>query len=312
MRPPCLNKLGCQKVFFFLLVMVCFLAFPAWASPKKENQKFKKPVTDPDLPKKYVSSHFEIYTRESKKYAKQVATVLEIFRKTFVKGFGSSRCFGRPLKILKPQVFIFPQKSDFVAFCQKHKPAMVNREAFFDWWWGPGMERVKTQWHFRLISFVHSSFKETQKFLIHELTHIFLNYYLDRIPLWLDEGIATYMQTALIQRGRLKQGIPAYGFLKELRQAYREKRNIPLKELFKMGPDDDSKFTPLHYAQSWALVHFLLSNKRSVRAFWAFLKKVEKTKKYEDAFWKIFFRRYSEIALHQLEKALKAYVFRLK
>ena len=272
----------------------------------------KKPVVDPPLPKAYTSKNFVIFTKLPKKYAKKVAQVLEVFRGFFLKGFSSSRCFGKPLKILPPEVYIFSSRKEYQNFCRKHKPAFTNREAFFDWWWEPGMKTVKERWHWRLISFHRPRFATLQRYLIHELTHIFLNYYLDEIPLWLDEGIATYMETVQIRGQRLIQGIPAYGFLRAYRQAVRERRQLSLKELLKLGPDDDEKFTSLHYAQSWALVHYLLRTRQSVKTFWRFLKACAKDRKYYSHFVHFFLGKDSPSRWKHLQRNLERYIFLLK
>lgn len=264
-------------------------------------------VSDPDLPAQYKSQNFIIHTKESKKFARQVAYSLETFRKFFLKGFASSQCFGKPLKILSPQVFIFSSKKDFQAFCSQHKKQFVDRNAFFDWWWDAGCKDIKTKWHWRLISFVQKKYEDMQKYIIHELTHIFLNYYLDKIPLWLDEGIATYMQTVQILRGRLKQGRPDYDYLKEYRRAIQTRRQIAFTELMGLDSEQDAKFTYLHYSESWALVHCLLRSRRSVKKFWAFLKDCQKKGEYDKNFQKYF-----RITPENLQKVVEKYVFVLK
>jgi len=85
----------------------------------------------------------------------------------------------------------------------------------------------------------------------------------NQIPLWLEEGIATYMEGYLsypdgVPRFRPWANLERYH---TLRRAVRADRLIPLSELLRRTPQSflaDSKTRLLvYYAQVWALVHFL-------------------------------------------------------
>jgi hypothetical protein len=85
----------------------------------------------------------------------------------------------------------------------------------------------------------------------------------NQIPLWLEEGIATYMEGYLsypdgVPRFRPWANLERYH---TLRRAARADRLIPLSELLRRTPQSflaDSKTRLLvYYAQVWALVHFL-------------------------------------------------------
>ena len=85
----------------------------------------------------------------------------------------------------------------------------------------------------------------------------------NQIPLWLEEGIATYMEGYI----SYPDGVPKYRPWSNLeryhtlRRAVRAARMIPLSELLRRSPQSflaDGKTRLLvYYAQVWALVHFL-------------------------------------------------------
>jgi len=76
---------------------------------------------------------------------------------------------------------------------------------------------------------------------------------------WAVEGLAGYMQ-------RVPLGEPLPGRLAEFQEAVRQRQVLPLEFLdtFRMGsfPGIAPRATLYAYAQSWALVHFLMSRHR--------------------------------------------------
>lgn len=260
---------------------------------------------DPKLPKVHTSKNFKIHTEHSKIFAMQVGNVLEAFRKKFLRLFKSKK----KLDVTKPLVFVYKTKAEYQAFCRANKPAFVNNEAFMDWRWGPDEAKIKEKWEWRIITWAHKKFADTAKYMVHELTHIFNNYYFDAPPLWLDEGLAVYFQTSRITRRGIVVGIYDKDFIKQYKQAIRNRKALTLKELFSLGADDDAKFTNLHYAQSWVLVHFLFHYKRGrlSKKFNKFFVESVKNGEYEKNFKKHFPFRHAT-----LEAELKRYLFRMK
>ncbi len=90
----------------------------------------------------------------------------------------------------------------------------------------------------------------------HEYTHV--QFTDERLPLWLNEGIAEFMQNTDINGKDVRLGQPSSEDILYLRQ----NRTIPLQVLFKV----DSKSPYYHeeqkgsvfYAESWALTHYLM------------------------------------------------------
>ena len=87
--------------------------------------------------------------------------------------------------------------------------------------------------------------------LRHEVTHGYLHAVVDDLPLWLDEGLAEYFEV----------GRDAHGFNLSHRRLLQHRRveddwRPDLAELEKV--ELPSAMGQLHYAESWAWVHFLL------------------------------------------------------
>lgn len=287
-----MTKLWIPKLpHHLLLLTISLLPYPGYAA-----------LVNPSLPKKYTSKHFHVYTKLSKKYAKSIALNLEIFRKKFLYLFRFKKLNIRPVC-----VYVFQTQNQFNAFCKLHKKNMLGRMAFCDWEWGPGDAKKKEKFRWRLITWAHPP-KDLIQYLIHELTHIFLNFYLDNPPLWLDEGLAVYFQTAQIHRKKIYVGFYPKKFLQEYKSAIRQKKTIPFQTLLAYSADDDDKFTSLHYAQSWAIIHyFLRGNPKWRRPFGKFLKACAKKPNYHKNY-----QKYIRIPPPQLEKIISQYVFQLR
>ena len=97
--------------------------------------------------------------------------------------------------------------------------------------------------------------------LLHEYTHLLVNNYFRAAPLWLKEGLAEFYSTARVSadRRRLTLGSPIPLRERELRG----RALIPLSTLFDVDQQSpyyfDSDKRGLFYAESWALLHYLLN-----------------------------------------------------
>ncbi|MFQ5718153.1 MAG: tetratricopeptide repeat protein [Acidobacteriota bacterium] len=94
--------------------------------------------------------------------------------------------------------------------------------------------------------------------IYHEYTHYLVGSLLDPLPLWLDEGLAEYYSTLRMTRGPVEVGRPPRAHLLWLS----EHPLLPLADLLSISREDDDYNEGTRrgtfYAQSWALVHFLL------------------------------------------------------
>ncbi len=91
----------------------------------------------------------------------------------------------------------------------------------------------------------------SERIVSHELVHAFLEHSGARRPLWLEEGLAEFYSTARAERNGWTIGAPIPSHEAAIRGA----------ELSLFGENDEAKaHTGRFYAQSWAVVHYLLTN----------------------------------------------------
>jgi tetratricopeptide (TPR) repeat protein len=93
----------------------------------------------------------------------------------------------------------------------------------------------------------------------HEYVHFFVRHNLPNLPLWANEGLAEYYSTYVEVGGEVVIGTPLARHLRTLRR----QTFIPLPQLFALDTDSEEygerDRVGLFYAQSWALMHYLLS-----------------------------------------------------
>lgn len=96
--------------------------------------------------------------------------------------------------------------------------------------------------------------------IYHEYVHLIVNLNFRHFPLWLNEGFATFLGSATVtgKSGRLGQANES-----ELHVLSRT-RLLPLDLLFRVGHDspyyNEAEKTNVFYAESWALVHYLMTD----------------------------------------------------
>ncbi len=102
--------------------------------------------------------------------------------------------------------------------------------------------------------------------IFHEFTHLLVNNTIGNAPAWFNEGLAEYYSTFSItddQKVVLGRPIASHVFL------LRQNRMLPLRTLFQV--DHKSPYynerdkQSIFYAQSWALMHYLILNKNDQR-----------------------------------------------
>jgi tetratricopeptide (TPR) repeat protein len=112
--------------------------------------------------------------------------------------------------------------------------------------------------------------------LYHEYVHALLDLNFDRMPVWLGEGLADFFGNTIVRDDAITQGRPIARYVQLLRQ----RGTLPLPVLLKVDHEspeynEDTRASVL-YAQSWALVHFLLTDEtgngpRQINTFLALL-----------------------------------------
>ncbi len=137
----------------------------------------------------------------------------------------------------------------------------------------------------------------------HELTHYFVRNTSARLPLWLNEGLAEYYATFRTTRDAVQIGRPVVHHVQWLR----ERPFIPMRELFAMTVDspeyNEGSRQGAFYAQSWALVHYLMIDDARRAKLREFLQLLSAGKTIDDAFAGAF-----AIPFATLENEVRAYV----
>ena len=138
----------------------------------------------------------------------------------------------------------------------------------------------------------------------HEYVHLLVRNGFGSAPLWFNEGLADYYSTFDISDGNRKVtlGKPAQSRV----QSLRGRELIPLETLLRV--EDNSPYyqepdkRSLFYAESWALVHYLLSGERRLQLS-TYLELLAKGAQTEDAFRQAF-----QTDFATLENELRLYI----
>jgi TPR repeat protein len=96
--------------------------------------------------------------------------------------------------------------------------------------------------------------------LYHEYVHAIVDLNFESMPLWLGEGLADYWGNTIVRDDAIHQGRAIAYYV----QLLRERGPMPLRALLKVdhkSPEyNENERASVFYAQSWALVHFLLTD----------------------------------------------------
>ena len=148
----------------------------------------------------------------------------------------------------------------------------------------------------------------------HELMHHLVANCLPRAPRWLNEGLASFAETAIVERGRVRLGIPPYVLLrtraaresalyKGIRVTVMSLLELPSIERILAIPDDqfwtshEMSRTTENYAASWAMVHLLENGAVDLRPrFAAYLAALRRSDKEPSA---LFAEHFREVPLQE-------------
>jgi len=100
--------------------------------------------------------------------------------------------------------------------------------------------------------------------LLHELAHFATRLAHPDPPRWLDEGMSELWEHATVEAGYVEVGRAVPAHLKLLRAQKNDRHWIPIAELLSadtLPVRGREAHTPMFYAQSWALMHYLLLKK---------------------------------------------------
>ena len=116
---------------------------------------------------------------------------------------------------------------------------------------------VFVPWSREFLLFCREENKETLETLVHEGFHQYLHNLVQKAPHWFNEGMASYFESVDFAGGETGIGLPVkirVEWMNSVRHV-----NETLGDLMKLSPAEfmDRRRVSDHYAQSWALCHFL-------------------------------------------------------
>lgn len=271
----------CLRTSLIFLSIIGFMfSLPADAAAKDEWIQVK-------------SKNFFLIGNASEKEIRKVGTRLEQFRETFRNLFrGASLTSSIPTNVV-----VFKSKSSFRDFKPKRADGKVDEfvAAYFQ-----GGEDV----NYITLS-AEGEEQDPLSVVYHEYVHFIIDTTFGKsdIPPWFNEGLAEYYQTfAIAEDQKVKLGLPQSEHLWLLKQT----KLMPLEQLFRLSntqllqTGDHSR--SIVYAQSWALIHYLLQGGKSAALdsfLQMMLKNVAVDKAVQDAFG---------MTVSQLEAELRKYV----
>ncbi len=243
-----------------------------------------KPAQTRDNWTKVTSKNFTLVGNAGEKEIRQVATQLEQFRDVFTRLLSLAK-FDSPVPT---SVVVFKSMSSYKPFNPK------NYDAYFQK--GQDVNYIT----------LTSEARNPLAMIYHEYVHFMLVNTAGSVPAWFNEGLAEYYSTFLIEDDRkvhVGELIPNH--LRTLRQG----KLLPLRALFAVNHDspeyDERNKSGMFYAESWALVHYLMlgSNGQRVDQLGKYLQLIAANTPTEEAFKLAF-----QTDMESLEKELRKYI----
>jgi len=222
-----------KRFVYPVLVTLCLVAIVSQHTPVLAKDNWISVRT----------KNFLMVGNDSEKEIREVALKLEQFREVFTRLF-PNMVFSTPVPTT---VVVFKSQSSYAPF----KPH-ANTAGYF--------QAGRDVNYITLTTELNSS--DPFDVIFHEYTHLLVNNTFKDAPLWFNEGLAEYYSTFKITDDRkiaLGTAIGKHVYL------LRESKMLPLRTLFEVdhrSPHyNESKKQGIFYAQSWALMHYLLIGK---------------------------------------------------
>ncbi|HXS00911.1 MAG TPA: DUF1570 domain-containing protein [Pyrinomonadaceae bacterium] len=233
------------------------------------------------------TKNFFMLGNANEKDIRKVGLKLEQFREVFTRLFPKLK-FNTPVPTT---VVVFKSDSSFAPF----KP-MANTAGYF---------QAGSDVNYIALTTEVRGQQDPFTVIFHEYTHLLVDNTFESAPVWFNEGLAEYYSTFSItddQKIRLGTPIGHHVFL------LRESKMLPLRTLFEVDHKsphyNESKKQSIFYAQSWALMHYLIIGKAGkVEQLGKFMELLRSKVPMEQAFQQAF-----ETPFEVMEKDLRDYV----
>jgi len=232
------------------------------------------------------TKNFLLVGNAGEKDIRKVATRLEQFRDVFTRLFPSAR-FETPVPTT---VIVFKSMSSYKPF------NFGNNAGYFQKGEDVNYITLTTE----------LSAQNPYSVIYHEYVHLLVDNVSGNAPTWFNEGLAEYYSSFDIEEDRkahLGDLIPYH------LETLREEKLLPLRALFAVDQYspyyNESGKRGVFYAESWALVHYLIlgNGGQRVSQLGKFIQLIAANVKIEDAFTQAF-----QTTVEALEKELKKYI----
>lgn len=240
---------------------------------------------------KVQSKNFLLVGNASERDMREVAARLEQFRETFlrllpVEQFDSST----PVTVM-----IFRDDDSYRPFEPLYQGQPARVAGFF---------QSNQDADYITLSVDRRHVRDPFALAFHEYVHLLVRNNFHNAPLWFNEGLAEYYSTFEISGGRRRVtlGKP----IGNRTQALVKAELIPLEKLLRIDGESEFYFEPdkrdIFYAESWALVHYLLSGSRRAELS-NYLDLIAKGASLEEAFRQAF-----QTSFDEMESELREYI----
>jgi tetratricopeptide (TPR) repeat protein len=200
------------------------------------------------------SPHFIVVTNASEKEARRIADQFELIRATFHSAFGILRM--DPAQT----IVILAAKNEATMKLLLPEEWEDKKRVHHAGMYQPGPEK-----HYVILR-TDQEGNNPYHTLYHEYTHALLHLNFRHIPLWLDEGMAEYLGNAILSdKKEVRIGVVDPGHLYVLQQ----NKLLPIEVLLSVDHNspyyNEQNRASVFYAESWALVHFLMFDQEARR-----------------------------------------------
>lgn len=232
------------------------------------------------------TKNFFMVGNASEKDIRNVALKLEQFRAVFIRVFPGIK-FNTPVPTT---VMVFKSHDSYKPFAPS-----ANTAGHFQAGQDVNYIALSSEERGRLDAFT---------VIFHEYTHLLVNNTFENAPAWFDEGLAEYYSTFSItndQKVVIGRNVGNHVLL------LRQNKMLPLRTLFEVDHKsphyNEANKKSIFYAQSWALMHYLIIGKegrnKQLEKFLISLDRMPREQAFQQAF---------EMSYEEMEKELRNYV----
>ena len=188
------------------------------------------------------SAHFEVYTTAGDARARDALLYFERAHAFFASYLKLTPVQARPTRLI-----VFSNEKEFAPF-------RINEYATAFYRSSPERDYIV----------MRSLDPDSLGVVAHEYVHLIVRASGERLPVWLNEGLAEYFSTVAPESGKMSVGKVPLGRLQHISNG--SSQLMPLEKLFAITRESPEYGTKTHagtfYSQSWALTHMLMSDKR--------------------------------------------------